>query len=182
MTTVTALPFSRPLTRADLEDLPDDGHRYELIDGTLLVGPAPSVRHQQVVGALHLLLSAACPDGLVVMLAPLAVALADDTEVQPDLLVAPREQFTRKELAGGPLLAVEVLSPSTRRVDLLLTRDRLQSAGVASYWLVDPDEPAVTVLELRAGTYVEVGRAVGDESLRVEAPFPLELVPSALQD
>ena len=182
MTTVTALPFSRPLTRADLADLPDDGRRYELIDGTLIVSPGPALPHQDAVGNLFLLLRAACPAHLKVVLAPFAVALADDTEVQPDLLVAPREQFTRTELPGGPLLAVEVLSPSTRRVDLLLKRDRLQSAEVASYWLVDPDEPSVTVLELRGGTYVEVGRVVGDEALRVEAPFPLELVPSGLQD
>ena len=57
---------------------------------------------------------------------------AEDTEVRPDLLVAPREQFTRKELPGPPLLAVEVLSPSIRRVDLLLKGDRLQAAGVLS--------------------------------------------------
>ncbi len=182
MTTVTALPFSRPLTRADLDDLPDDGHRYELIDGTLIVSPGPALPHQDVVGNLYLLLRAACPPDLKVVLAPFAVALADDTEVQPDLLVAPRAQFTRKELPGGPLLAVEVLSPSTRRVDLLLKRDRLQAAGVESYWLADPDEPSVTVLELRDGAYVEVGRAVGPERLRVARPFPLELVPDRLLD
>ncbi len=182
MTAVTVLPFSRPLTRADLADLPDDGHRYELIDGTLIVSPGPQLPHQDMVGNLHLLLRASCPAHLKVVLAPYAVALADDTEVQPDLLVAPRAQFTRRELPGAPLLAVEVLSPSTRRVDLLLKRDRLQSAGVASYWLVDPDEPSVTVLELRDGVYVETGRAVGDEPLTVGVPYPLAIVPSALLD
>jgi Uma2 family endonuclease len=50
MTAVTALPFSRPLTRADLDDLPDDGHRYELIDGVLIVSPGPQLPHQDVVG------------------------------------------------------------------------------------------------------------------------------------
>ncbi len=182
MTAVTALPFSRPLTRADLEDLPDDGHRYELIDGTLIVSPGPQLPHQDMVGNLHLLLRAGCPPHLKVVLAPFAVALADDTEVQPDLLVAPREQFTRQELPGGPLLAVEVLSPSTRRVDLLLKRDRLQSAGVPSYWLVDPDGLSVTVLELWDGTYEQVGRATGAERLRVTAPYAVELVPAALTD
>jgi Uma2 family endonuclease len=182
MTAVTALPFARPLTRADLERLPDDGHRYELIDGTLLVSPAPRLSHQDVVGNLHLLLRAACPPHLKVVLAPFAVALADDTEVQPDLLVAPREQFTDRELPGPPLLAVEVLSPSTRRIDLLLKRDRLQAAGVSSYWLVDPDEPAVTVLELRQGSYEQVAHTVGDDAVQVERPFPLTLVPARLLD
>jgi Uma2 family endonuclease len=183
MTTVTAaLPFSRPLTRADLADTPDDGHRYELIDGVLVVTPGPVMRHQDSVVSLLLLLKAACPPALKVLMAPFAVALADDTELQPDLLVAPRSQFTRKELPGAPLLAIEVLSPSTRRFDLLLKRDRLQTAGCPSYWLVDPDLPAVTVLELRDGVYEQVGHVEGDEVLEVTAPFPVRLVPNDLLD
>lgn len=182
MTPVTALPFGRPLTRADLETLPDDGHRYELIDGSLIVSPAPRHGHQTVVGNLHLLLRAACPPDLQVILAPFAVALADDTEVQPDLLVAPRSQFTDRELPGPPLLAVEVLSPSTRRVDLLLKRDRLQSAGVASYWLVDPEGPMLTVLELHGEAYAEVVRATGQQVCEVARPFPLRIELSRLLD
>jgi Uma2 family endonuclease len=182
MTAVTALPFSRPLTRADLDDLPDDGHRYELIDGVLVVSPGPQLPHQDVVGNLHLLLRAACPPELKVVLAPFAVVLADDTEVQPDLLVAARTQFTRKELPGPPLLAVEVLSPSTRRFDLLVKRDRLQQAGCPSYWVVDPDEPSVLVLELRDGEYVEVAHLHGDDEHVVQQPFPMRLVPSELLD
>ena len=181
MTTMTTLPL-RPLTRADLEDLPDDGHRYELIDGVLIVTPGPRHGHQRVVGNLYLLLRAGCPPLLEVILAPFAVALADDTEIQPDLLVAPREQFTDRELPGPPLLAVEVLSPSTRRVDLLLKRDRFQAAGVPSYWLVDPDEPSITALELRDGTYVEVARAVGEQECRIDQPYSVTVVPERLRD
>ena len=175
MTSVTVLPFGRPLTRADLRDLPDDGHRYELIDGMLLVSPAPRIPHQLVVGRLHLLLSTTCPPDLYVLMAPTAVALAEDTEVQPDLLVAPRSQFTETELAGPPLLAVEVLSASTRRVDLLLKRDRYEAAGVPSYWLVDPDELTITVLELQHGGYVEVAVLQGSEPHALVRPFPLSL-------
>jgi len=175
MTSVTVLPFGRPLTRADLRDLPDDGHRYELIDGMLLVSPAPRIPHQLVVGRLHLLLSTTCPPDLYVLMAPTAVALAEDTEVQPDLLVAPRSQFTETELAGPPLLAVEVLSASTRRVDLLLKRDRYEAAGVPSYWLVDPDELTITVLELEDGGYVEVAVVQGSEPQALLRPFPLSI-------
>jgi len=182
MTAMTTLPFGRPLTRADLEDLPDDGHRYELIDGVLLVSPGPQLPHQDMVGNLHLLPRAGCPPHLKVVLAPFAVALSDDTEVQPDLLVAQRTQFTRKELPGPPVLAVEVLSPSTHRFDLLLKRDRLQAAGVASYWLVDPDEPSVTVLELRHGSYIEAARAVGAQPCDVLLPYPVRMVPQELLD
>lgn len=182
MTATTGLPFGRPLTRADLEQLPDDGHRYELIDGTLVVTPGPRWRHQEVLGNLYVLLKAATPPELVTGLAPFAIALADDTELQPDLWVARRADLTDRELPVPPLLAVEVLSPSTRRVDQLLKRDRLQSAGVPSYWLVDPAGPHVTVLELREGTYVEVAVVEPGETVEVVRPFPVVLDPSRLVD
>jgi Uma2 family endonuclease len=182
MDPMTTLPFGRPLTRADLDDLPDDGHRYELLDGVLLVSPAPWTHHQLMVGGLYVLLRAQRPPHLQVILAPFDVVLADDTVLQPDLLVAPRDQFTERDLSGPPLLAVEVLSPCTRRFDLLLKRDRLQAAGVPSYWICDPDEPSVTVLELRDGLYVEVARAVGAEACEVTVPFPVRLVPAELLD
>ena len=180
---MTALPFSRPLTRADLEGLPeDDGHRYELIDGVLLVSPGPRHGHQTMVGNLHLVLRQACPIGLQVILAPFAVVLADDTVVQPDLLVAPRSQFTERDLPGPPLLAVEVLSPSTRRFDLLLKRDRFQQAGIPSYWLVDPDVPSVTVLELRDGSYEQVAHGSGQEVVAVAAPYAMTFTAAGLLD
>jgi Uma2 family endonuclease len=180
MSAVTALPFSRPLTRADLDTMPGDGHRYELVDGTLIVSPSPRWRHQRVLRGLFRVLDAACPPELELLFAPFDVVLADDTVLVPDLLVAPRAQFTDRELPGAPLLAVEVLSPSTRRVDLLLKRDRLQAAGVASYWLVDPDVPSLTALELQAGVYVEVARVEGEQAWTAERPFPVTLVPAAL--
>jgi Uma2 family endonuclease len=181
MATMTTLPFGRPLTRADLEDLPeDDGHRYELIDGVLIVSPAPRLSHQVMVGNLHVLLRQACPPELQVILAPFAVALSDDTEVQPDLLVAPRSQFSAKDLPGAPLLAIEVLSPSTRRIDLLLKRDRLQTAGVPSYWLVDPEGPSITVLELQDGAYVQTVHVVGEQAAQVSQPYLVRLVPADL--
>ena len=83
-TPMIGLPYGRTLTRADLQDLPeDDGHRYELIDGVLLVSPALRARHQAVVRNLHLLLRAACTPDLQVFLAPPAVPHAADTGVQP---------------------------------------------------------------------------------------------------
>ena len=140
MEAVTTLPRSRPLTRADLDAMPDDGHRYELIDGTLIVTPAPGLAHQCAVGELHLLLRSACPQELQV-LAPFDVALGADTVMQPDLLLARRRDWTQRDLPTAPVLAIEVLSPSTRRVDLTLKRSRLETAGCQCYWVVDPDVP-----------------------------------------
>ena len=182
MGTVTTLPRGRALTRDDLATMPDDGHRYELIDGTLVVTPAPSPLHQVVVGALHLGLHSRCPGELRVLFAPLDVAIDDDTVLQPDLIVARRTDFTDRDLPVAPLLAVEVLSPSTRRVDLTLKRSRYQAAGCASYWVVDPDEPSLTAWELRDGEYVEVAHVVGEEPYAAAAPFDVVVTPARLVD
>ncbi len=180
MGTVTTLPRGRPLTRADLDAMPDDGHRYELIDGALIVTPAPSAAHQTVVLELAVLLRAGCPSSLQVFIAPFDVALADDTIMQPDVLVARRVDVTERDLPVAPVLAVEVLSPSTRRIDLTLKRSRLEAAGCPHYWVVDPLEPAITAWELRNAVYVEVGHVAGEETLGVQEPFAVDVVAAAL--
>jgi Uma2 family endonuclease len=180
MEAVTTLPRGRALTVADLATMPDDGHRYELIDGALLVTPAPSPRHQRTSVQLLVLLHASCPADLEVMHAPLDVVLADDTGVQPDLLVAPRADFTERNLPVAPLLAVEILSPSTRLIDLNLKKVRFERAGVASYWVVDPEVPSLVAWELRDGVYVQVADVSGDDEWTANAPYAVTVVPSAL--
>ncbi|MEI2778585.1 MAG: Uma2 family endonuclease [Tetrasphaera sp.] len=174
---MTILPRSRPLTRTDLEAVPDDGHRYELIDGVLLVTPVPLLRHQRASFRLGLVLSQALTAGLEILAAPFDVVLADDTVLQPDLLVVRQADLTERNLPGAPLLAVEILSPSTRRIDLLLKRSRYESAGTPSYWVIDPAEPSIITWELRDGVYAEAGRASGEQSLTVQSPFPVTVCP-----
>jgi Uma2 family endonuclease len=176
------LPYRRPLTRESLRAIPDDGHRYELIDGVLLVTPAPSPQHQVALAKLFRLVEAATSDDVYVLFAPLDVVLADDTVVQPDLLVAPKESFTDRELPVAPLLAVEVVSPHTRRIDLGLKRMRYEAAGCRSYWVVDPDIPSITAWELREGAYQLVGEARATGSLALSQPFPVTIVPASLID
>ena len=182
MGTVTTLPRGRALTRRDLAAMPDDGHRYELIDGTLVVTPAPSRRHQRMSFRLGVVLDAACPKDLEVLAAPFDVALADDSILQPDLVVARRSDLTERDLPVAPLLAVEVLSPSTRRIDLTLKRSRYETAGCPSYWVVDPDEPALTAWELRDGDYVEVAHVLGGEEFTAMLPFQVTVTPARLLD
>lgn len=179
MVSVMTTSHTGPLTREDLDALrPAEGSaRYELLDGAILVTPGPGRWHQAVVVELTVLLRTRRPDGLVVKTAPFDVALAEDTVLQPDLLVTRAIDLTDKELPSAPLLAVEVLSPSTRRIDLLLKRDRFAAAGVPSYWLVDPAVPSVTVLELVDGAYREAQVRQGTEQVRVSAPFPLKFRP-----
>lgn len=176
----TGLPRGRSLTRADLDLMPDDGHRYELIDGILVVSPAPRHVHQRAVGNLYLELREACTDEFEVILAPFDVALSDDTVMQPDLLVARRQDFTERDLPTAPVLAIEVLSPSTRAFDLLLKKDRFQRAGCTNYWVIDPVVPAISTWRLHDGAYVEAGSASGAESFRTEAPFPMSFTPVSL--
>lgn len=103
----------RVWTRAERDALPDDGHRYELVDGALVVTPSPKLPHQRAVLRLGAALLAACPSSCEVFVAPVDVTLAPDTVVQPDVLVVRREQALGTVLDGAPLLAVEILSPST---------------------------------------------------------------------
>lgn len=184
MGTVATLPRSRSLTRRDLDSMPDDGHRYELIDGCLVVTPAPTPRHQIVVAALLVALRDACPPHLLVLTAPLDVVLADDTVVQPDVLVARRDDFTERDLPVAPLLAVEVLSPSTRRLDVSLKRARYEAAACPSYWVIDPDpdRPSLSAWDLQEGRYVDAAHVEGDEEYAAERPYPVTIRPRGLLD
>jgi Uma2 family endonuclease len=78
------------------------------------------------------------------------------------------------------VLAIEVLSPSTRRVDLILKRDRFEAAGCPSHCVVDPDEPSVTVWRLLGQSYVEAARVAGTEQADLQVPYPISLVPADL--
>ena len=176
---------SRPFTRADLEDMPDDGRRYEIIDGMLFVSAAPGRFHQRAAFALARLLHAACPSAFEVMIAPFAVGLADDTEMQPDVLVGRREDFTDKDLPAPPVLAVEVLSKWSRLYDTEIKRTRFQRAGTPSFWVVDPvarpEETRLTAWELADdGRYRLVAEVVGDEQFHAERPYPVTVVPADL--
>jgi Uma2 family endonuclease len=176
----TQLPEG-PHTVADLEAMPDDGNRYELIDGWLLVSPAPATNHRVIATALAAELYNARPPGLVVFSAPYGVQVSMKTEVQPDVLVARRDDLTEKYLPVAPLLAVEVPSPNTSGTDLLGKRNTYQRMGTPSYWIIDPDEPRLMALELdRYGQYQVVADVKGDDAFDAERPFPIRIVPNQL--
>ncbi len=180
MENVSTLPRSAPLTAADLETMPDDGHRYELLDGSLIVTPAPWMIHQLLSGNLFILLRQAAASELVVLTAPLDVALNDLTVLQPDVLVALKTSFTECNLPVAPLLAVEILSPSTRAIDLGAKKLRYESAGCPNYWVIDPDEPSITAWQLVDGSYGEPTRRTGGESFKSDSPFPVSFTPASL--
>ncbi|WP_158840666.1 Uma2 family endonuclease [Saccharothrix deserti] len=170
-----AFPSGRPLTWGDLESMPDDGRRYELVDGVLLVSPSPRPTHQRVVARLVIELTKVCPPDWEVLPAPVDVVLAEDTVFIPDVVVGDRAAFTKRALIGPPVLAIEVHSPRTRLVDLELKRTRLQQAGCPHYWLVDPDAPSLRCLALRDGEYEEVAVSEGSTVITVTEPFEVRL-------
>lgn len=182
MTGVTTTGRAGTITRAERDALPDDGRRHELVDGALLVTPSPGSRHQAVVTNLLIILHAGCPPNLRVRPAPFDVTLADDTVVQPDLLVARSTDIEERGLRRAPELVVEVLSPSTRLVDLHLKRARYATAGVPSYWVVDPDTSTLIAWELRGGAYAEAARATGDEVFVTSSPYAVRVIPAHLVD
>lgn len=184
MDNMTTLPRGRTMTRADLEALPEDGWRHELVDGALVMTPAPRWPHQSAVVKLVVALDAACPAELRVVVAPFSVVLGPDTVVQPDLLVAPRSAISDTGLDGPPLLAIEVLSPSTTHIDLGLKKARYEAAGCPSYWVVDPGstehEPSITTWHLEDDRYVETATARGRERLTVNQPYAVRISPADL--
>ncbi len=131
-------------TREMVLALPDDGNRYELFDGELLVTPAPAPRHEcLVMSLLERLLDYLRANGVGhVFLSPAALALGGRELAQPDIYVLPgpcRPAPERWEDMGLPMLVVEVLSPSTARYDRLVKRRMFQRLGIAEYWIADLD-------------------------------------------
>lgn len=161
MTVMAVMPrAAHEWTVDDLEQLPDDGLQYELLDGSLLVSPAPVPVHQVVLANLHLALHAGCPSGMRVLFVPLDWRPDRRTSLQPDLLLVGRDRLAQQNITVPLLLAVEALSPSTRRKDAVLKFSKYAECGVASYWLVDPSERSVVGYDLVDGKYVEVARGV----------------------
>ncbi len=184
MSVMTAvIPHGRPFTVVDLEGMPDDGNRYELIDGMLVVTPAPRPVHQLALGELFVVLHAACPPDLRVLVAPVDVQLDAATSLQPDVLVARPDALGERAVTTAPLLCVEVISPSTRLYDLNTKRSAYERMGVPSYWLLEPTEPGtLTVFERQDGGYAQVAHVVGDESHTAQRPFPVTITPARLLD
>ena len=171
-------PF-QPFTLRDLEGMPDDGRRYELIDGVLLVSPAAGRRHQTIGYLLHHVLYEACPPEFDVIGAPFAVHFPDDdhNELQPDVVVGRDADFTERDLPAPPVLAVEVLSPSTAIHDVNTKKAVYERMGVGSYWVIDPGEELLRVFELDAdGCYQEVAKVGGTEPFEAARPFPVRII------
>lgn len=164
---------STKLTYEDYVLIPDDGRRHEIIDGEHYVNPSPNTKHQRVLlklaTALH---NHVAPRQLgEVFVAPYDVVMSTFDVVQPDIMFINSEHaalITARNLQGTPDLVIEILSPSNRQYDEVLKLKRYDRFGVAEYWIVDPDNDAITVYRRGASGLEVVVRAATGGSITTD--------------
>lgn len=150
-------PMALPqITWQDVQQMPDDGNRYEAIEGDLYMTPAPSTRHQTICGHLYRELWRALvdPGHGQLWFAPLGVEFPSTGEgVQPDIVFVSKDRqgiLAPEGLRGAPDLVVEILSPTTASRDRGIKLRLYERHGVAEYWIVDPEAGAVDVWRFQA--------------------------------
>jgi Uma2 family endonuclease len=171
----------RPLTYADLEAYEDPLSRYEIINGELIVSPAPAPDHGQLVLALYDAFKSSVKAGKLgrLWVAPVDVELGLHNIIQPDLLFISRDRLgmVGKIIRGVPDLAVEVVLPGSLRQDYVAKRALYELAGVKEYWIVDPMRRSITVLVLENGAYVSVEPGDGFARSTVVPGVEIEIFP-----
>ncbi|MHB8647877.1 MAG: Uma2 family endonuclease [Thermomicrobiales bacterium] len=160
----------QPMTYDEYCLLPDDGKRYQVIEGELFVSPAPRTTHQDIIVHLMVLLQTHVKAHNLgkVYVAPTDVLLGPTTVVQPDILFIRRENMgiiTELNIQGPPDLCIEVLSPGTESVD----RERKMAAyaryGVQEYWIINPMRQLVSIYGRDGDMFALTMEATGDESV-----------------
>lgn len=168
---------------ADLDDTPDDGNRYELMEGAMVVNPPPSLDHQNACVNLIVLLQAACPEDLKVTTAPFGLRINDTTELQPDLAVAPKKMLTGMRLEEPPLVVVEILSPSTAQFDQTIKAGLYATFGIPTYLVVSIAPTAsVTeyVLDADTGIYSTAQHVTAGKPFALTSPVTVTFDPAEL--
>jgi Uma2 family endonuclease len=162
------------MTWNDYAALPDDGRRYEVIEGELIVSPAPTFRHQEVVAELTMTLrSYAETHGLgKVVASPVDVRLDEHTVCQPDILFIRKDRLSivADQVMGAPDLVIEVLSPWTADTDRRRKAKLYAKFAVPHYWIVSPQDEAVILYRLAGDTYERVAMYQGADRFEAE-PF-----------
>ena len=146
-----AVPVREGLTRADLDELPDDGRRYELLDGQLFVTPLARRRHQWVVTQLAHRLKQWTDEHGGSVYAGVNVDLAEDTHLEPDVVFSHDEDLSGEGFVNAPEFVIEVSSPSTRSFDLGEKKDRYAAEGCEELWFVDLDREEILTFRQRPG-------------------------------
>lgn len=170
----------------DYLQLPDDGKRYEIIEAVLYVANAPTIEHQYAVNRISFYLQLATieRDLGIVLIAPLEVHLSESTRpVQPDVLFIRKDRqsiLTPQLCAGAPDLIVEVISPSSLRLDRQVKYRTYEAHGVTEYWLVDPKVRGVEIYVLADGEYALLGQYTEDDVIESTVVPGLQIVAKTL--
>ena len=164
------------MTYDDYCKIPEDGNRYEVIEGLLYMSPAPALKHQRIIRRLSVRLIAQVEEANTgeVLFAPCDVVLSDHDIVQPDILFVRHERssiLTEKNVQGAPDLIIEVLSEGCRRRDEVVKRTLYERHGVPEYWIVDPELETVKVYRLRDGAYGKPLLLSRDDGDVLESPM-----------
>jgi len=166
-----AVATKTKLTYADYETFPDDGNRYEIIDGEVVVSPSPFEPHQIAVGEVYVAILLHIRERKLgrVYTAPFEIVLGPHDVFQPDVLYISRERLTivdaRGRVRGAPDLCVEILSSSTRNIDRIVKFQQYAHFGIAEYWIVDTDLRTVEVYALESGAYMLIAHAHGQDPI-----------------
>jgi Uma2 family endonuclease len=175
-----SVPDAAKLTYADYVTLPDDGKRYEILDGELVVTASPSSRHQRVSENLSYALSSWVRARSLgrIWYAPLDLILADTTVVVPDISYVSNERsgiVSRRGMEAAPDLVVEILSASTASRDRGAKLRLYARYGVPRYWIVDAEARTLEVYALRESAYELVATHRDDDVARLDTPEGLDL-------
>lgn len=164
----------------DLHLFPQDGHRYEIVDGGLHVAPPAPAAHETLVAAVLSTLRAAAPPGWWVC-DRLGIEIGASNIVPDVTVLRPRSSGAIWSDPVDVALVVEVEAPATRRYDRLIKPSLFADAGIRSYWRVEPGPvtPILHVYDLLAGAYPPGQRFEGAEPVKLGAPYPLRITPAA---
>src|SRR4051812_35544815 len=160
-------------TEPDLHLFPQDGHRYEIVDGSLHVAPPAPRWHDDLVATVVTTLRAAAPPGWWVC-DRLGIEIGTSNLVPDVTVLRPRSSGATWSDPADVALVVEVETPATQRYDEVLKPTLYAEAGIRDYWRVEPG-PVLHVYELEAGRFRLRGCVEGAEQIRLDAPYPVRI-------
>ncbi len=169
-------PEEKVWTYEDYRQLPDDGNRYEIIDGRLYVTPSPSMIHQALSRRLKFVFYRLEQEGQgYIINAPADLLMPGADPVQPDLMfltVEQRQQIRKHAVVGPPTLIVEILSPGTARVDRTVKLRKYAQCGVPHYWLLDAMSTTLEAFRLGPDGHYVVTASLGPGERYESEAFP----------
>ncbi len=191
MTTATPVaaqtqPAQGEWTYADYLKLPNDGNRYEIVEGVLYVANAPSADHQFTVTEIAAELRNFVKDRKLgrVLVAPFEVHLSERSRpVQPDILFVTGARWPQGHIqffAGAPDLVVEVISPSSVRTDRVVKFTAYEAAGIPEYWIANPHLRTLEVYTLSNAEYALLGEFTGEDKISSSVLEGIDVVVSTL--